>query len=85
MKISRSQWYTPPHTSCLKSLHIIFNGNLSVCKTRRGNHKPILTKEEIISGGRLGMDSHADMSCVGAHASILEDYEGQLCKCNVIQ
>ena len=50
-----------------------------MCKTRRGNHKLILTEEEIISGGRLGMDSHADMSCIGAHASIFEIYEGQLC------
>ena len=77
MKISRSHWYTP-HTSLIKSLHVIFNGNLSVCKTRRGNHKLILTEEEIISGERLGMDSHVDMSCIGAHASIFEIYEGQL-------
>ena len=25
------------------------------------------------------MDSHVDMSCIGAHATILEVYEGQLC------
>jgi hypothetical protein len=38
-----------------------------------------LTDVELEEGCRLGMDSHADMSCVGAHAHILEEFEGQVC------
>lgn len=38
-----------------------------------------LTDSELHQGCRLGIDSHADMSCIGAHATILEVYEGQLC------
>lgn len=38
-----------------------------------------LTEDQINAGCRLGIDSHADMTCVGAHAKILEIYEGQLC------
>jgi hypothetical protein len=38
-----------------------------------------LTKQQLEVGCRLGIDSHADMTCIGAHAKILEVYEGQLC------
>ena len=38
-----------------------------------------LTQQQIEEGCRLGIDSHADMTCIGAHAKILEVYEGQLC------
>ena len=38
-----------------------------------------LSEEQLRDGCRLGIDSHADMSCIGAHATILEVYEGKLC------
>ena len=37
-----------------------------------------LTQQQIEEGCRLGIDSHADMTCIGAHTKILEVYEGQL-------
>ena len=43
------------------------------------NNKLTLTQQQIEEGCRLGIDSHADMTCIGAHAKILEVYEGQLC------
>ena len=36
-----------------------------------------LNKEELICGCRLGLDSHADVSCVGKHGRVLEVIEGQ--------
>ena len=38
-----------------------------------------LTAAEKLNGCRLGMDSHADITCVGKHARILEVIEGQTC------
>ena len=35
-----------------------------------------LTQQQIEERCRLGIDSHADMTCIGAHAKILEVYEG---------
>ena len=39
-----------------------------------------LTDEEMRKGCRLGVDSHADVSCVGRHACILEVFHGSLCQ-----
>ena len=41
--------------------------------------RAILTENELLEGCRLGMDSHADMSCLGKHARILEILENQTC------
>ena len=41
--------------------------------------KAVLTDDELSQGCRLGMDSHADMSCLGKHARILEILENQSC------
>ena len=38
-----------------------------------------LSREERVQGCRLGLDSHADISCAGRHARILEIIEGQSC------
>ena len=40
---------------------------------------PHLSSQDKLHGCRLGMDSHADMSCVGRHARILEIIDGQTC------
>ena len=47
--------------------------------TNKKNRALSLTQQQIEEGCRLGIDSHADMTCIGAHAKILEVYEGQLC------
>ena len=38
-----------------------------------------LSDEEMREGCRLGMDSHADVSCVGRHARITEVFHGKTC------
>ena len=43
------------------------------------NNTLTLTQQQIEEGCRLGVDYHADMTCIGAHAKIIEVYEGQLC------
>ena len=49
-----------------------------VSASTKGKHIT-LGDDKLREGCRLGIDSHADMSCIGAHATILEVYEGQLC------
>ena len=64
----------------IHSLSVVFGGTFKVSKSRRKKSNPAsLSDEELREGCHLGMDSHADMSCVGAHAIILETYEGQVC------
>ena len=38
-----------------------------------------MTDDELLNGCRLGLDSHADMTCIGKHARILETYYGKVC------
>ena len=38
-----------------------------------------LSSEEMLAGCRLGLDSHADVSCAGRHARIMETFHGQVC------
>ena len=35
-----------------------------------------LSSEELTAGCRLGLDSHADVSCAGKHARVLETFHG---------
>lgn len=63
----------------IQSISIVRDRIVSASRNRNWKGL-VLTAEELLADGcRLGMDSHADMSCVGAHATILEVYEGQLC------
>ena len=38
-----------------------------------------LAKSDLLQGSRLGIDSHADISCVGKHARVIEVIEGEEC------
>ena len=40
---------------------------------------PTLNKFELEEGCRLGLDSHADVSCVGKHARVMERFSGRSC------
>ncbi len=51
--------------------------NISAVKNK--SKVRFLTDTELRQGCRLGIDSHADMTCVGKHARILERYEGKSC------
>ena len=59
-----------------KSMNFNFT-NISASSYNCTNHKIRLTKHELSHGCKLGLDSHADVSCVGKHARILEVIEGQ--------
>ena len=62
------------------SLQVTFGESLNISKSKtRYKSDMILTEDELLAGCHLGTDSHADMSCIGSHAAILEVYEGQLC------
>ena len=61
---------TAPH-------HIVATVRLIVSSSSR-NFNPVLTDQELYDGCRLGIDSHADVSCVGKHASILETFTGRV-------
>lgn len=77
---------TPFNYSCvsysISSFNVQFLRNLRDEKSIRATKKSKdvhLTAQELEEGCRLGMDSHADMTCIGAHAHIYEVYEGQTC------
>ena len=38
-----------------------------------------LTEDELLAGCRLGLDTHADISCAGKHARVNEIFHGQTC------
>ena len=54
-------------------------GTSNVSAVRNKRKVTLLSNEELRTGCRLGIDSHADMSCVGRHARVLERYEGKSC------
>ena len=58
-----------------KLSHKIINNHISSSKVSHVQ----LTEEELKHGCRLGLDSHADVSCIGRHGHILETLEGQYC------
>ena len=64
--------HPPDSPYYVASLHIIMSST---------SHKfsPTLTPRELEEGSRLGLDSHADVSCVGKHARILERFSGRSC------
>ena len=52
------------------------NPHVGVSAQRSRACKP-LSEDELIKGCRLGIDSHADISCIGRHGRILEVVDGQ--------
>lgn len=63
----------------IKALHITYENSTQHQPSISSAQKVKLSSDERIHGCRLGMDSHADISCVGKHARILEVVEGQTC------
>ena len=51
---------------------------ISKATTTNSNNTNLSAQEKQI-GCKLGMDSHADISCIGRHARVLEVLEGQTC------
>ena len=52
---------------------------MHVSKTKTKRKMPPLTEEELRQGCKLGLDSHAEVHCIGRHARILEIFEGRQC------
>ena len=52
---------------------------ISANKQKTMNDTTQLTEDELLQGCHLGLDSHADMTCIGRHAHILETYHGKIC------
>ena len=64
--------------SAVRTTFFISSRTFQVSKTRSKRPRP-LSEDEMLSGCRLGLDSHADVHCVGRHARILEIFEGRSC------
>ena len=70
--ISTFKCFDPGISRTISSIRVMISSS-------RTTFNPSLTDEELHHGCRLGIDSHADMSCVGKHAHILERFTGKSC------
>ena len=52
------------------------SSKVGVSKARKSSRKTELSESELLEGCRLGIDSHADVTCVGRHARILSVVDG---------
>ena len=50
-----------------------------ISKSTAKHKLPPLSDNEYVTGCKLGLDSHADVHCVGRHARITEVFEGRSC------
>ena len=72
-------------TSSIRNININafrtqFNSTKSIAANKRNDNKShSLTDDDLANGCHLGLDSHADMTCIGKHARILEVYHGKVC------
>ena len=62
----------PPYDILTASIQLLVSSS-------KRSFNPSLTDDELRNGCRLGIDSHADVSCVGKHAKILEVFSGRTC------
>jgi hypothetical protein len=51
---------------------------MSARRSNKHSSHTTLTNQELLDGCRLGIDSHADMSCVGRHGRIMDVFHGSL-------
>ena len=61
---------------------IVFEGKRKISKTTKMNQDNSLSAQEKQEGCKLGMDSHADISCIGRHARVLKVLEGKCVQSN---
>ena len=67
----------PQRTINLSAFSIQFSSSdIQIASSKKGSP---LSNSEMKQGCRLGMDSHADMTCVSRHAKIMEIYHGKSC------
>jgi len=63
----------------IKAFHVEFINTIKHHSVSASAQSPSLSPKELAYGCRLGLDSHADVSCVGRHARILEVFHGKTC------
>lgn len=70
------------HCTEISVLHIQFcnyDQNVAASSKKSQAILPPLSMNELRAGCRLGLDLHADMTCIGRHAHIYEVYHGKVC------
>ena len=60
----------------ISAIRITYTAQISASTKRKS--KP-LTEDELLNGCRLGIDSHADISCLGKHARIISHRDNIVC------
>ena len=65
------------NVSSFSFVRVATNKSPKISSTKQVNAP--LTEDELLEGCRLGLDSHADISCAGRHARINEIFHGQTC------
>ena len=63
----------------ISMFHTTFIRNININITKRKSAGKPLSPEDLQLGSQLGLDSHADMSCAGRHARIIEVLQGSVC------
>ena len=75
-------------TSSISAYHVYNISSFSFTRTKYNQPYSIssakqkyvsLTEDELLKGCRLGLDTHADISCAGKHARVNEVFHGQTC------
>ena len=69
------------HTLYINAFRTQFGGTKTIAannKMRNGQYLT-LSDDELLQGCHLGLDSHADMTCIGRHARITEVFHGKVC------
>ena len=72
MLLSFSRVFDPGIPYYINSIRIVISSSSS-------RFNPTLTDEELAQGCRLGIDSHADVTCIGKHARVLKTFTGRVC------
>ena len=64
---------------CVAGIGLVSQLNLFQVSKNNKKRLPPLNEEEKAQGCQLGLDSHADIHCIGRHARIMEVFEGRAC------
>ena len=69
------------HTFYISAFRTQFCGTKTIAANNKMCNGQYLTlsDDELLQGCHLGLDSHADMTCIGRHARITEVFHGKVC------
>ena len=63
----------------VSGVRVHYSPYVRISKSSTKRKLPPLSEDELLVGCKLGLDSHADVHCVGRHARITEVFEGRSC------